>query len=100
MSTKPIHQPSPHPNALARLFAEAGQHLNRGDYAPAIEILERAHRLDPGNCKIVLDLGYANALAYDFAAAERWFEQGDPARTRKDRRAHGHRRSLVGRPAV
>jgi tetratricopeptide (TPR) repeat protein len=57
------------------MFAEAGRYLDQSDYAPAIEILERAHRLDPTNCKIVLDLGYANALGYDFSAAERWFDK-------------------------
>jgi tetratricopeptide (TPR) repeat protein len=57
------------------MFAEAGQHLNRGDYSRAIEILERAHRLDSANCKIMLDLGYANALAYDFPAASRSFDK-------------------------
>lgn len=55
------------------MLAEAGGYLKQGDYSPAIEILERAQRLDPANCKILLDLGYANALGYDFEAAERWF---------------------------
>jgi tetratricopeptide (TPR) repeat protein len=75
MNAHPLPRQSMPPPALARLFAEAGQHLNRGDYGPAIEVLERAHRLAPDNCKITLDLGYANALAYDFAAAARWFEK-------------------------
>ena len=57
------------------MIAEAGRHLNQADYSPAIETLERALRLDPANCKILLDLGYANALAYDHSAAGRWFEQ-------------------------
>lgn len=75
MSTDPISPPSPHKSALSRLFAKAAQYLNQGDYSPAIEILERAHRLDPANPKIVLDLGYANALAYDISAAGRWFDK-------------------------
>ncbi len=62
---------------LAGMFAQAGQYLKRGEYRPAIEILERAYRLDPGNCRITLDLGYANALAYDFAAAARWFDRAE-----------------------
>jgi Flp pilus assembly protein TadD len=57
------------------MIAEAGRHLNQADYSPAIEILERAHRLEPANCKLLLDLGYANALAYDHPAAGRWFDQ-------------------------
>lgn len=68
-------QGSARPPALVRMFAEAGQHLKRGEYDPAIEILQRAHHLDPGDCRIALDLGYASALAYDFAAAARWFDK-------------------------
>lgn len=75
MSTVPLAQQSPHQNALSRLFAEAGRYLNQGDFSPAIEILERAHRLDSANFKITLDLGYACAMAYDFAAAGRWFDK-------------------------
>src|ERR1039458_5348255 len=84
MSLNPASTPSPHPSALSRMIAEAGRHLNQADYAPAIEILERAHRLDPANCKLLLDLGYANALAYDHSAAGRWFDQAlqlEPERT-------------------
>ena len=57
------------------MFAEAGQYLERGDFAPAIEILGRAQRLDPANHRLALDLGYTHALAYDFGEAERWFEK-------------------------
>ena len=71
MSPAPTATMSPHKSALSRMFAEAGRFLDQSDYAPAIEILERAHRLDPTNCKIVLDLGYANALGYDFSAVSR-----------------------------
>lgn len=66
---------SPTQGALARLLAEAGQCLNRGEYASGIQLLERAHRLDPANCTIALDLGYANALTYEFTAAARWFDR-------------------------
>ena len=75
MSASQIPPAAPHANVLSRLFAEARQHLNQGDHASAIEILERAHRMAPANGKIVLDLGYANALGYDFAAAGGWFEK-------------------------
>lgn len=57
------------------MFAEAGEFLERGDFAPAIEILGRAQRLDPANYKLALDLGYTHALGYDFGEAERWFEK-------------------------
>ena len=75
MSTDPTSPPPPHQAALARLCAEAAPYLSRGDYSPAIEILERAHRLDPADRKVVLDLGYTNALGYNFPAAERWFDK-------------------------
>ncbi|PYJ07572.1 MAG: hypothetical protein DME25_03600 [Verrucomicrobia bacterium] len=75
MSMPPLRQQKPRQNALAKLFAEAGRHLDQGDFPPAIELLERAHRLDPGDCKITLDLGHACALAYDLAAAARWFDK-------------------------
>ena len=75
MTTYPTAPASRHQSAFARICAEAAQHLKVGDYVPAIELLERAHRLDPADSRIALDLGYANAMAYDFAAAERWFDR-------------------------
>src|ERR1051325_2418034 len=66
---------SPIQGALAPLFAAAGKHLEQGDYGAAIQIFQRAHRLDPRNNKNTLDLGSAHALGYDFAAAEAWFER-------------------------
>src|ERR1043165_9769500 len=75
MSSPVVAWQSPHQTTLARMFGEVGQHLNRGEFAQAIEILERAHRLEPADYKIAFDLGYAQALAYDFAAAWRWFEK-------------------------
>ncbi len=38
-------------------------------------MLQRAHKLDPANDKILVDLGSACAKAYDFAAAQRWFDE-------------------------
>src|ERR1051326_1621275 len=75
MSSPVVARQSPHQTTMARMFAEVGQHLNRGEFPQAIEILERAHRLEPADYKIAFDLGYAQALAYDFAAAWRWFEK-------------------------
>src|ERR1051326_6140662 len=75
MSSPVVALQSPRQTTMARMFAEVGQHLNRGEFPQAIEILERAHRLEPADYKIVFDLGYALALAYDFEAAGRWFEK-------------------------
>jgi Flp pilus assembly protein TadD len=71
----PAPPASPSPPALGRLCAEAGQELSRGHYPEAIQILERAQHLDPANRQLALDLGYAHAMNYDFAAAARWFER-------------------------
>src|SRR5205085_3981601 len=39
------------------------------------ELMERASRLDPANERVLLDLGSAYGLRYDYAAAERCFEK-------------------------
>jgi tetratricopeptide (TPR) repeat protein len=44
-------------------------------FAEAIELLERASRLDPANIGILLDLGRMYGLRYNLAAAERCFEK-------------------------
>src|SRR5437879_8166171 len=63
------------PNDLAALFAQSRNCLSRYDFQGAVELLQRAHKLEPANDKILVDLGAACAKAYDFAAAQRWFEE-------------------------
>jgi tetratricopeptide (TPR) repeat protein len=62
-------------NDLGSLFAQSKTCIGRYDFAGAVEVLHRAHRLDPANDKILVDLGAACAKAYDFAAAQRWFDE-------------------------
>ena len=62
------------PSGLPRFLAEASDFWKRGDYQQAAQALERAHQLRLSDEKILLDLGMANAMNYDFAAAERFFE--------------------------
>lgn len=62
------------PSSVSRMFGEARECLARSDYPQAIQILQRAHGLDSTNDKVLIELGYAYAMAYDFAAAERYFE--------------------------
>src|SRR5438128_219946 len=70
------HPALPQQNALSRMFAETGRAFEQNDFARAAEILERAHRIAPRDHKILLDLGYACALGYEFDHAQRWFDQG------------------------
>src|SRR3984957_289464 len=60
---------------LARIFQTAGENWKRCDFAQAIEMMERASRLNPSNHGILLDLGRMYGLRYDYAAAERCFER-------------------------
>jgi tetratricopeptide (TPR) repeat protein len=61
--------------SLTRIFREADEAWKRCDFQPAIEMMERASRLAPSNPIILLDLGRMHGLRYDYAAAERCFEQ-------------------------
>jgi tetratricopeptide (TPR) repeat protein len=61
--------------SLARIFQAASEAWKRCDFQPAIEMMERASRLAPSNAIILLDLGRLHGLRYDYAAAERCFEQ-------------------------
>jgi len=53
----------------------AEESWNRRDFQQAIEILERASRLNPANAAVLLELGRYYGLRYDYAAAERCFEK-------------------------
>ena len=61
--------------SLARLFQAAAEAWRRQAYQETIELLERASRLDPANLTVLLDLGRAQGLRYDYAAAERSLEK-------------------------
>jgi tetratricopeptide (TPR) repeat protein len=63
------------PSALNRTFQAVNEAWKRCDFQPAIEMLERARRLNPSNCDILLNLGRLHGLRYDFAAAEECFDQ-------------------------
>jgi tetratricopeptide (TPR) repeat protein len=57
------------------LFEQAAEAWRRQEYQEAIALLERASRLDPGNSSVLLDLGRAHGMRYDFPAAERCLEK-------------------------
>jgi tetratricopeptide (TPR) repeat protein len=57
------------------MLQEAAQSWQRRDYTHYFEIMERACRRDPANHRILLDLGLAYGIRYDYVAAERCFEK-------------------------
>src|SRR5882762_702390 len=61
--------------SLSRLFQEAAEAWRRQDYQATIALLERASRLDPANASVLLDLGRAHGLRYQYGSAERCFEK-------------------------
>jgi Flp pilus assembly protein TadD len=61
--------------SLDRMLKAVGEAWGNQDFPQAIELLERASRLNPSNAAILLDLGRFHGLRYDSAAAERCFEQ-------------------------
>jgi len=61
--------------SLSRLFQEAAEAWRKQEYQLTIELLERAARLDPANPAVLLDLGRAYGLRYDYPAAGRCLEK-------------------------
>lgn len=62
-------------HSLTRILQEAAEAWKRQEYQQTIENLERVIRLDPANARVLLDLGRAYGLRYDYSAAERCFEK-------------------------
>src|ERR1043166_314155 len=60
---------------LARLFQDVAEAWRRQEYSEAISLLEHATRLAPANAGILLDLGRAYGMRYDYDAAERHLEK-------------------------
>ena len=69
--------------SLSRLFHQAAEAWRRQDYQETIDLLERAGRLDPANPVVLLDLGRAYGLRYDYPAAERCLEKAVRLAARK-----------------
>src|SRR5258707_136480 len=61
--------------SLNRLLQAAGESWTRHDYPQYFEMMERASRSDPANYRILLDLGLAYGMRYDYPSAERCFEK-------------------------
>jgi Tfp pilus assembly protein PilF len=61
--------------ALERLRQSSLEAWRRQDYPQYFKIMEQASRQDPANSAILLDMGAAYGMRYDYAAAERCFEK-------------------------
>jgi tetratricopeptide (TPR) repeat protein len=61
--------------SLNRILEAAKAAWNRKDFSESIEKLEQGRRLAPANTGILLQLGRFHGLRYNYAAAERCFEQ-------------------------
>jgi tetratricopeptide (TPR) repeat protein len=61
--------------ALTRLRQGALEAWRGQDYARYFEIMEQASRRDPANSSLLLDMGAAYGMRYDYAAAERCFDK-------------------------
>lgn len=57
------------------MLQAAEEAWNRKDFQQGIDVLERASQMDPANSGILLQLGRAYGLRYDYAAAGRCFEK-------------------------
>jgi len=57
---------------LVRIAREAWA---KHDYQRGMDALEQAHKLDPANIPILLDLGLMHGMRYDYAGASRWFDE-------------------------
>ncbi len=60
--------------ALARMRQGAMEAWRRQDYPEYFKIMEQASRQDPANTALLLEIGAAYGMRYDYAAAERCFE--------------------------
>ncbi len=64
---------SPGP-ALLPALVQCAELWKAGDYERIIQLLGRAHAIDPGNHRVAIDLGFAYAMQYDFASAQKYFD--------------------------
>jgi Tfp pilus assembly protein PilF len=60
---------------LARLRQGALEAWRRQDYAQYFKIMEQASRQDPANSALLLDMGAAYGMRYEYAEAERCFDK-------------------------
>jgi len=66
---------TPPQGALTKKLQAAGEAWQRQDFEQYFELMEGASRLDPANYRILLDLGLAYGMRYEYAQTERCFER-------------------------
>lgn len=66
---------TPSKGALTRKLQAAGEAWQRREYEDYFKLMEGASRLDPANHRILLDLGLAYGMRYEYPSAERCFER-------------------------
>jgi len=72
------------PKGSVELLQQAAETWNRQQYDESIDLLERARARDPNNSSILLDLGRAYGMRYNYAKAESLLElaiRASPRRT-------------------
>ena len=69
--------------SVFRMVQTADEAWKRRDFQQCFESLERASRLDPANPSLLFILGQRYGLRYDYAAAERFFDQAVRLATNK-----------------
>jgi tetratricopeptide (TPR) repeat protein len=71
--------------ALGRLRQSALESWRRQDYEAYFKTMEQASRQDPANPEILLDMGAAYGMRYDYPSAERCFEKAFRVASNKDK---------------
>jgi Tfp pilus assembly protein PilF len=66
---------TPPPGALSRKLQAAAEAWQKQEFEHYFELMEAASRLDPANYRILLDLGLAYGMRYEYSNAERCFEK-------------------------
>lgn len=62
-------------HTVPQMLQEAARAWNELDYSRCFAILETAHRCEPTHLGVLLELGRANGLRFEFAKAQEWFER-------------------------
>lgn len=60
---------------VARMLESAAQRWQQRQFDNYFQLMESASRLDPGNHRILLDLGLARGIRYDYSAATSCFDK-------------------------
>ena len=87
--------PSAAAGDLSQILKAAIVALNNRDHQKSIELFTRASAMDKTNIDVLLELGLAHGLRYDFPAAESFFEKAFRVADRK-----GQALALAGKRCV